>query len=77
MAGSKVAPIFAPYTKNDSRMLKLIVTGLMVYLLYRYFFGANAIGSGQSEEEKNIHYRSNSGKRDKDDGDYIDYEEVD
>jgi hypothetical protein len=64
-------------TKNDSRMLKLLVTGLMVYLLYRYFFGANAIGSGQREEEKNIHHRSNANKQQDDDGDYIDYEEVD
>lgn len=57
-------------------MLKLIVTGLMVYFLYRYFFGPNAIGSGPHEEDNNIHHRGNSNKQG-DDEDYIDYEEVD
>lgn len=59
-------------------MLKLLVTGLMVYLLYRYFFGANSLGSGREEEEGKIYYQKDKSRRDaEDDGDYIDYEEVD
>ncbi|NBC07902.1 MAG: hypothetical protein GVY26_11980 [Bacteroidetes bacterium] len=59
-------------------MLKLLVTGLMVYLLYRYFFGANSLGSGQQEEEGKIYHRKDGPRREADDdGDYIDYEEVD
>ena len=61
-------------------MLKLLLTGLIVYVLYRYFFGANSLGSGQRGEDQKINYHDNdrqggtSGSKDED---YIDYEEVD
>jgi hypothetical protein len=59
-------------------MLKLLFTGLMVYFLYRYFFGANSLGSGQQRENEERYYRKDKPPRhQEDDGDYIDYEEVD
>lgn len=60
-------------------MLKLLITGLLVYALYRYFFGANSLGSGQRDEESRIRYQDKKRppSQEEDDGDYIDYEEVD
>jgi hypothetical protein len=60
-------------------MLKLLITGLLVYALYRYFFGANSLGSGPQDGEGRIRYRDkkNAPPQEEDDGDYIDYEEVD
>ncbi len=62
-------------------MLKLLFTGLMIYLLYRYFFGANALGSGEKENRwKFIRRKEPSqarGREEDDDEEYIDYEEVD
>ncbi len=57
-------------------MLKLLLTGLIVYVLYRYFFGANSLNSGQRDEDQKIHHRDSSASG-KNDDDYIDYEEVD
>lgn len=52
-------------------MLKLIITGLLIYFLYRSFFKKpNSIGTSQREER---HINANE----EDEGEYIDYEEVD
>ena len=60
-------------------MLKLLVTGLILYAAYKFFFGPNAIGKGQEDPQDQIRYddqRKKSGREDNDE-DYIDYEEVD
>jgi|GEM_PF-1053505 len=60
-------------------MLKLLVTGLILYAAYKFFFGPNAIGRGQEDQRDQIRYddeRKASRRKDNDD-DYIDYEEVD
>lgn len=68
----------ASQTKTTAAMLKLLLTGLMVYFLYRYFFGANSLGRGQQEEEGKIYYQKDKSRREgNDEDDYIDYEEVD
>ncbi len=63
-------------------MLKLIFTGLMLYLLYRVFFAPakkentnRPMEDRQGEDE--IVLRRSSRKNDDDSGEYIDYEELD
>lgn len=53
-------------------MLKLIITGIIVYFLYRVFFDRPSLGSGRSNPEKNI-----DNPQEEDEGEYIDYEEID
>ncbi|MEQ8706048.1 MAG: hypothetical protein RIC19_19110 [Phaeodactylibacter sp.] len=64
---------------NVFTMLKLLFTGLIIYAAYKYFFGSNAIGGGQSNDRDQIRYDDHQKKPRKDDNDdeYIDYEEVD
>lgn len=57
-------------------MLKLLVTGLILYAAYKFFFGPNAIGRGQEDQIRYDDQRKESRRGDNDD-DYIDYEEVD
>ena len=59
------------FVKKEYHMLKLIVTALLVYFLYRTFFTKPSIGSPR-EEERNI-----DTPVEEDEGEYIDYEEVD
>jgi hypothetical protein len=49
-------------------MLKLLITGFLIYFVYRYFIAPPAIDD-QSASRKD--------KQDDTDDDYIDYEEVD
>jgi len=49
-------------------MLKLLITGFLVYFVYRYFIAPPAIDNNPT---------SRKDKRDDNDDDYIDYEEVD
>jgi hypothetical protein len=52
-------------------MLKLIITGLLIYFLYRSFFKKTGIGTSQREDR---HIDTN---KEEDEGEFIDYEEVD
>lgn len=61
-------------------LLKWLFTGLIVYALYKYFFGPNALGSGKDETEKqNIDYEPPPRQKPagNEEDEYIDYEEVD
>lgn len=61
-------------------LLKWLVIGSVIYVLYKYFFGANSLGSGREEDRSHIRHQQNNrnqaGNTSHDD-DYIDYEEVD
>lgn len=54
-------------------MFKLLFTGLLVYFLYRTFFGTPSLKGSPKREEKKI--PTNSEKNN--DIEYTDYEEVD
>ncbi len=59
-------------------MLKLLVTGLIIYFLYQTFFKKPALRQGQDhhlEDEADRKNRPSSSKGN-DDDEYIDYEEV-
>ncbi len=56
-------------------MIKWLLTGLIVYLLYRYFIATPAIPPAGSSDETRQSTDSQT-KRDEE-GEYIDYEEVD
>ncbi|MCB0578013.1 MAG: hypothetical protein KDD10_01720 [Phaeodactylibacter sp.] len=61
-------------------LLKWLFTGLIIYALYKYFFGPNALGSGSNEQEKqHIDYEQPPRKKaaGSEEDEYIDYEEVD
>lgn len=60
-------------------MLKLLFTGLIIYVAYKFFFGPNAIGRGQDNNRDHIRHddQQKQGRRPDSDEDYIDYEEVD
>lgn len=53
-------------------MFKLIITGLIVYGLYKMFFGQAALGSGPLREKRRIDPNTN-----RQEAEYTDYEEVD
>jgi len=53
-------------------MLKLIITGLLVYFFYRVFFDRPGLGSGRRNPDRNIET-----PQEEDEGEYIDYEEID
>ena len=52
-------------------MLKLIITGLLIYFIYRSFFKKNSLGTSQQQKQ---HIDT---QVEEDEGEYIDYEEVD
>lgn len=56
-------------------LLKWLVIGSVIYVLYKYFFGANALNEG---EDDSPHIINKTSQKDKvvDEDDYIDYEEV-
>jgi len=61
-------------------LLKWLVIGSVIYVLYKYFFGANSLGSGQKEDRSHIRHQPNDqhqANNSSHDDDYIDYEEVD
>ncbi|MCB0587338.1 MAG: hypothetical protein KDD06_18720 [Phaeodactylibacter sp.] len=61
-------------------LLKWFFTGLIIYALYKYFFGPNALGSGRDEQSRQpIDYEQPPRKKDssQEEDEYIDYEEVD
>lgn len=60
-------------------MLKLLVTGLIIYAAYKFFFGPNAIGRGEKDQREQIRYDDHRKQQrpPENDDDYIDYEEVD
>ena len=57
-------------------MLKLIITAIIVYFLYKTFFKNDQIGSAEREKISNRE-KGKSSERGTEDGEYIDYEEVD
>lgn len=74
---SNAVPLFLGI--NHFTMLKLLFTGLIIYTAYKFFFGPNAIGKGQSDDPNQIRYddRQQKSRNGDDNDDYIDYEEVD
>lgn len=60
-------------------MLKLLVTGLIVYAAYKFFFNQNTIGKGQETPNDQIRNdaRQQPPQKESHEDDYIDYEEVD
>ncbi|MCB9052988.1 MAG: hypothetical protein H6556_26420 [Lewinellaceae bacterium] len=61
-------------------LLKWLFTGAIVYVLYKYFFGPNALGSGKEEQRRQpIHPENPPQKKSSPDeeGEFIDYEEID
>ncbi len=61
-------------------LLKWLFTGAIVYLLYKYFFGPNALGSGRAEQRRDqVHQETPSQQKPtvREEDEYIDYEEVD
>ena len=55
-------------------MFKLLITGALVYFIYRFFIAPPAIDRGGSDPTINHHGKQNSGNYE---DEYIDYEEVD
>ena len=61
-------------------LLKWLFTGAIIYVLYKYFFGPNALGSGRREQDKRpIEPEQPPRKKTKagEEEEYIDYEELD
>ena len=61
-------------------ILKWLVIGSIIYLLYKFFFGASALGGGKEEGQAHIRDQKNTKSSQNatvDEDDYIDYEEVD
>ena len=58
-------------------MLKLLITGFLIYFVYRYFIAPPALDNSSRRDpiDSDPHWTKSSD--DTDDGDYIDYEEVD
>ncbi|HMQ48308.1 MAG TPA: hypothetical protein PKA00_12845 [Saprospiraceae bacterium] len=60
-------------------MIKWLMTGLIIYAIYKFFFAGPALSSGDQRDRKRpIEDNHTSKQKDKsvNDGDYIDYEEV-
>ena len=61
-------------------LLKWLFTGAIVYVLYKYFIGPNALGSGREEQPRqHIHPEDPPRKKTSPDeeGEFIDYEAID
>lgn len=58
-------------------MFKLIITGLIVYFIYRFFIKTPALRPSEQDQPTPIHKESGNGPEPEDEGEYIDYEEVD
>ncbi|MCB0570222.1 MAG: hypothetical protein KDC66_10680 [Phaeodactylibacter sp.] len=58
--------------------MKLIFTVLIVYLLYRFFFTPSALNRGAENRQERIRPEEPpTPEKQADEGEYIDYEEVD
>lgn len=57
-------------------MLKLLITGALIYFIYRFFIAPPAIGDNTADHS---HYDNNNQQQQhtSHDDEYIDYEEVD
>ena len=66
--------------KQSSMLLKWLFTSAIIYVLYKYFLGPNALGSGGEEKHKE-RITPEQPPRQKpagaEEGEYIDYEEID
>jgi len=61
-------------------LLKWLFTGAIVYLLYKYFFGPNALGSGKAEQRRDQVQQEPPSRQQpaaRAEDEYIDYEEID
>lgn len=59
-------------------ILKWVITAVIVYFLYKTFFSANFLpGPGNSRDRQLEREREREKEMKSDDGEYIDYEEVD
>ncbi|MCB0638600.1 MAG: hypothetical protein KDC54_18345 [Lewinella sp.] len=58
-------------------MLKLLITGFLIYFVYRYFIAPPALNNSSRHDPIDGDQQWSNTSDDKDDGDYIDYEEVD
>ena len=66
--------------KQSTMLLKWLFTGAIIYVLYKYLLGPNALGSGREEHRKERitpEQPSRQKPDDKEEGEYIDYEEID
>lgn len=75
----KIISSFLLVHKWSIMLLKWLVIGSVIYVLYRYFFGANTLKKGPENKQTHIddsedrrQYTRENGNED----DYIDYEEV-
>ena len=55
-------------------MLKFLITGALIYFVYRFFIAPPAIGNQDAFSDHQSH---NKAKQSSHDDEYIDYEEVD
>lgn len=64
---------FVDYKAMPINMLKLLLTGTLVYFIYRFFIAPPAVGQGQNYNDEPIQ----QSRSDQHDDEYVDYEEVD
>ncbi len=59
-------------------MLKFLITGLIIYFIYQTFIKKPTLKEGQDHHrpDPSDHIPPSSSKKHDDDGEYIDYEEV-
>ncbi|MCI5080373.1 MAG: hypothetical protein MRY78_01705 [Saprospiraceae bacterium] len=60
-------------------MLKLLILGGIIYFIYRFYIAPPSIGKGKQQGKVKQDARNDKAheQHDDDDGEYIDYEEVD
>lgn len=57
-------------------MFKLLFTGLLIYLAYRFFLAPPTPIDRQGERRENLREPDKKNRKDDNDGEYVDYEEV-
>lgn len=62
--------------ENYRHMLKLLFTGLMIYLLYKVFISPNRLGGGEENKKAPLIKNDPASGAEDDDGEYTDYEEI-
>lgn len=55
-------------------MLKFLILGVVVYLVYRFYLAPPALGRSRDADDRK---KIKEDKDSSDDGDFIDYEEID
>lgn len=57
-------------------MMKLLLTSLIVYTLYKYFLKPQLAVPPRSQESSQAFSNPNEAPKESDEGEYIDYEEI-